>query len=117
MEKPRSLGTKILFAMVILVIVMLLAAAGIFALTVRNASETLSSSNENLSDTIGRASSDYMSEQSQNRLLELAAEKAEIADGIFSDYRRGVVTVASVAESIYADPDAYSARPVPLPDP
>ncbi len=117
MEKPRSLGTKILFAMVILVVVMLMAAAGIFALTVKNASDTLSASNENLSDTIGKASSDYMTEQSLNRLNELAVEKAQIADGLFSDFMRGVNTVAAVAESIYADPDAYSARPAPLPDP
>ena len=117
MKKNRSLSAKIMGAMIVLVIVMLLAAGTIFALTFKNASDTLASSNERLSDTIGAESSAYLSEQSQNRLLELAAEKAEIADGIFADFERGVAIIASVAETIYSDPAAYSARPMPLPDP
>jgi sigma-B regulation protein RsbU (phosphoserine phosphatase) len=117
MKKQGSLGSKILAAMVILVIVMLLAAGTIFALTIKNASDTISSSNEHLSETIGGESSAYMTEQSQNRLLELAQEKAEIADELFGDFKRGVEVVASVAESIYNNPSAYSDRPAPLPDP
>ena len=103
--------------MVILVIVMLLAAGTIFALTFKNASDTLASSNEKLSETIGGESSAYMAEQSQNRLLELAAEKAEIAYELFGKFKQGVSVVASVADSIYNDPEAYSYRPAPLPDP
>ena len=77
MNGNKSLGKKILRAMIILVIVMLLAAGTIFALSVRNASETLSSSNKSLSETIGSQSSSYISEQSQKRLRELAAEGKE----------------------------------------
>ena len=117
MEKHKSLGRKILRAMIILVIVMLLAAVTIFGLAIKNASDALASSNKSLSSTIGDASSAYLSEQSQNTLLELAAEKAEIADELFGDFARGVYVVASVAESIYNDPAAYSYRPAPLPDP
>ena len=117
MNSNKSLGRKILRAMIILVIVMLLAAGTIFALSIRNASETLSSSNRSLSATIGSQSSSYMSEQSQKRLRELAVEKAEIAEDLFTEFKRGVSIVATVAEGIYSDPSSYSDRPVPLPDP
>ena len=115
--KNRSLRRKILFAMIALVIVMLLAAGTIFSLTMKNVSETLEASNRSLSETIGEKSSAYMTEQSQNRLLELAGEKAEIAEEIFSDFERGVYIVASLAEQIYREPGHYSARTVALPDP
>ena len=116
MIRNRSLGRKILRAMIALVIGMLLAAGAIFVLTMNNVSGTLVSANQSLSETIGEKSSAYMTEQSQGRMLELAGEKAEIADKIFSDFERGVCIVASVAEQIYGNPELYSARPVPLPD-
>ena len=113
----RSLGGKIRRAMIALVIGMLLVACGIFVLTMRKATDTLSASNRDLSETIGTSSSAYMTEQSQNRMLELAGEKATIADEVFFAFERGVSIVASVAEQIYDDPSRFSARPVPLPDP
>ena len=116
MSMNRSLGKRILRAMTALVIGMLLAGSAIFALTMKSMSDTLVSSNRNLSATIGEKSSAYMTEQSQNRILELAGEKAEIADEIFADFERSVCIVASVAEDIYSHPDLYSARTVPLPD-
>ncbi|MBO4848149.1 MAG: SpoIIE family protein phosphatase [Clostridia bacterium] len=103
--------------MMILVIVMFLAAGTIFAFTVKNASDTLTSSNASLSSTIGDQSSAYMADQSQTHLLELAGEKAAIAEDLFTEFESGVAIAASVAEDIYSDPSAYSARPVPLPDP
>ena len=116
MVKKGSLRWKILWAMIILVIGMLVAAGVIFYLTMKNVSGTLAASNQNLSDTIGEKSSAYLTEQSQNRMLELAREKAEIADELFSDFERGVLVVASVAGQIYDNPDLYSSRYVPLPD-
>ena len=115
--KNKSLGIKILRAMVILVIGMLLAYGIIFTLTMKNISETLSGSNKKLTGTIGDKSSAYMSEQSMNRMKELAGEKADIADDIFTNFQRGVSIVASVAKEIYNHPDEYKARPTDLPDP
>ncbi len=117
MGKNRSLGRKILYSMIILVIGMLLAYGIIFTLTMKNISDTLSGSNRKLTGTIGDKSSTYMSEQSMYRMKELAGEKADIADDIFTNFRRGVSIVASVAEEIYAHPDKFKARPAALPDP
>ena len=90
MNKNRSLGRKILLAMTVLVIGMLLIGSTIFALTMKSISNSLVSSNQSLSATIRENSTAYMSEQSQNRILELAREKAEIADEIFSDFKQDV---------------------------
>ena len=117
MLNNMSLGRKILYAMILLVIGMLLAVGMIFAFSMNNISETLVASNQNLSETIGEQSSAYMAEQSQIRLRELAGEKADVADGIFADFERAVRVVASVSEQIYNEPQNYTARPVPLPDP
>ena len=116
MNKSKSLGRRILRAMTALVIGMLLVAAAIFAFTMKKTSDTLAVSNQNLSETIGDSSSTYMTEQSQNRMLELAEEKAQIADEIFLEFERGVRIAASAAEQIYSKPALYAPRTVPLPD-
>ena len=117
MKKNRSLGRKIQLAMIMLVIGMLLVASTIFGVTMRKAANTLTASNEALTETIGQSSSAYMTEQSQARMLELAAEKAKIADEIFFEFERGVRIVADDAARIYNNPSLYAPRPVPLPDP
>ena len=117
MKKNRSLGRKIQRAMIVLVIGMLLVAGTIFGVTMRKAVNTLAASNETLTETIRQSSSAYMTEQSQARMLELAAEKAKIADEIFFEFERGVQIVADDAARIYNDPSHYVPRPVPLPDP
>ncbi len=117
MKKNKSLGWKIQRAMIALVIGMLLVAGTIFGVTMRKAADTLSASNEALRETIGQSSSAYMTEQSQARMLELAAEKAKIADEIFFEFERGVRIVADDAAQIYNHPSLYAPRPVPLPDP
>ena len=112
----KSLGRKIMYAMTALVIGLLVLAGTIFLFTAKKASATLASSNRSLSETIGDKSTAYMTEQSQIRMLELAEEKAEIADDFFLEFEHGVSTAASVAEQIYEHPDLYSPRSVPLPD-
>ena len=66
MISNNTLGRKILQAMVALVIGMLLVACIIFGFTMKKTSETLSSSNQSLTETIGEKSSAYMTERSQN---------------------------------------------------
>ncbi|MBR2743558.1 MAG: SpoIIE family protein phosphatase [Clostridia bacterium] len=117
MKKNKSLGRKIQNAMIWLVIALLLAGGVIFAFTMVNVSDTLVSSNRSLSATIEENSSAIMAEQSQQRILELAGEKAKIADELFSEFRRDVCITAAVAEHIYNNPGLYSARSAPLPDP
>ena len=116
MTKHKSLGRRILLAMTALVIGVLIVAGGIFALTMKKASNTLAEANRDLSETIGEKSLAYMTDESQSRMLELAKEKAKIADQLFLEFERGVSVAASTAEQIYSAPELYAARNVPLPD-
>ncbi len=116
MIKNKPLGKKVQLSMLALVLGLLLVATSIFGFMMVKVLHTLASSNKDLNDTIGEKSSAYMTEASQNRMLELAGEKAEIADEIFLEFKRGVLTAASVAEHIYNNPGLYPSRSVPLPD-
>ena len=115
MVQKKSLGKKILFSMIAVVLGMLLIFGSIFAMTMNNISRTLIESNQELSDMTGQMSSSSMAELTQKRLLELATEKANIADGKFSDFKRAVSVVATVVEQLYDDPDDYIAKSVALP--
>ncbi|MBQ9911554.1 MAG: hypothetical protein IJM49_00830, partial [Firmicutes bacterium] len=116
MIKSKSLGKKIQMAMLILVVGLLFTATAIFGFGMIGVSRTMSASNRNLNDTIGEKSSDYMTEASKQRMLELSGEKAAVADEVFQEFEKDVLTVASVAEHIYNNPGLYSSRSVPLPD-
>ena len=71
MMKTKSLGRRILRAMVALVICLLLAAAAISAFAMKKTSSALASSNQNLIQTIEGKSNDTLTKQSQLRMLEL----------------------------------------------
>lgn len=116
MFKERSLGKKILYAMLAVVIVMLLLAVLIFGFTMKGIASQQEESSREMNRTIGQISSQYMSEQAEALLQDMAEEKAAIADGIFSEFERSVCEVAYVAEEIYNNPQQYSHRFVPLPD-
>lgn len=102
-------------AMILLAAGMLLAAGIIFALAMKNMSDTIAGSGRILNETIAEESSANMAEQSQKRLKDLAAEKAGIADEIFSDFEQRVGIVASMAGQIYEHPEQYSERAAALP--
>ena len=116
MLTKRSLGRKILYAMMALVIGLLLLAGTILAVTMGKAAAVVETSGRSLTETIGKQSSEYMTGMSQDRMLELAGQKAEIADEFFLEFEHGVRAVATVAEHIYDHPELYSPRSVPLPD-
>ncbi len=116
MIKNKSLGKKIQMAMLVLVVALLFTATAIFGFGMLGVSRTMSASNRNLNDTIGEKSSDYMTEASKQRMLELSGEKAAVADEVFQEFEKDVLTVASVAEHIYNNPGLYGSRSVPLPE-
>ncbi|MBP5225145.1 MAG: HAMP domain-containing protein, partial [Lachnospiraceae bacterium] len=116
MLKDRSLGKKILNAMLAIVIVMLLLAVLFFMFTMNNLSKLQAETNEELSEMTGQMSSEYMSREASRLLQDMAVEKARIADEVFSEFENAVCEVAYVAEQIYNNPQDYGPRFVPLPD-
>ena len=71
MAQKKSLGRKILIAMIAVVLGMLLIFGSIFALTMNNISSTLIKSNQELSEMTGQMSSSSMAELTEKRLLEI----------------------------------------------
>ena len=116
MLKNRSLGKKILNAMLAIVIVMLLLSVLFFIFTMNNLSKLQAETNEELSEMAGQMSSEYMSREASRLLQDMAVEKARIADEVFSEFESAVCEVAYVAEQIYNNPQDYGPRSVPLPD-
>ena len=100
MVKTHTLGRKILLSMVAIVLGMLIIAGLLFYFAAENLTEILTGSNIEISRTAGDMSYSSMSELTKQRMQELAAGKADLADGIFSDFKRSVQLVASVAENI-----------------
>ena len=110
MRKNLSLGKKILNAMLAIVIVMLLLAVLFFIFTMNNLSKLQAETNEELSETTGQMSSEYMSQEASRLLQDMAVEKAMIADEVFSEFENAVCEVAYVAEQIYNNPQDYGPR-------
>ncbi len=116
MTKNKPLGKKILYAMLAVVSIMLLLAVLIFTLTMKGLWDIQTESNRELNQTTGQLSSNYLTEETIRLLQDMAVEKATIADEVFSEFEQAVCEVAYVAEQIYANPQNYAPRSVPLPD-
>ena len=117
MRGKRTLGRKILLSMLVVVLGVLIAAAVVFGLTIRNISRTQVQNARELNSVTGIKSSSSISDITKKRLLELAIEKADNADGRFSEFEHAVRIVADNAAQIYSEPEAYLPRTVELPDP
>jgi len=113
--KKRSLGTKITLTMMSVLAMMVLFMSGVLFMSMADISTTLSSANKEMGETSGEASLSSMTALMQERLLELAGDKADLADAMFRDFEQSVCVAAAAAEQIYADPEAYSERAVPVP--
>ena len=115
-SKNRSLRTKMFIAIISVVVVMLICISAMFFFNMGRIADMLLDSNQEMSETSINMSSESIDDFSRIRLQELADDKAEIADNMFAVYEQAVCILASTAERLYADPDQYSAREVPLPE-
>lgn len=113
--KNRSLRSKMFTAIISVVVVMLICISAMFFFNMGKIANMLHDSNKEMSKTSIEMSSSSMDELSQVRLQELADNKADIANNVFSGYEQAVRILASSAERLYADPDQYPARETPLP--
>ena len=116
MFKTRSLGLKIALTIIAIVIGMLLIVGVILGVSMNNVSRSLIDSNEAIGKTSRTESLFSITEQTQTRLMELAEGKADMADVQFMELKKAVENAAALAEQLYAHPEAYSARDIPLPD-
>ena len=115
MFKKQPLGRKIMLAMVTTVMIMGLISGLIYYFSLKNISETINETNQNMGDTTINVSSQYMSETIQKKMLEMATDKANLADDIFNDFKKMISIVAENATAIYSNPSDYKARQIDNP--
>ena len=114
--KNRSLRYKMFMAIISVVVIMLICISAMFFYNMDKIAKMLLASNTEMSRTSNEMSSSSMDELSQVRLQELADNKADIANNVFTEYEHAVRVLASSAERLYSDPEQYSPRELPLPD-
>ena len=114
--KNRSLRYKMFIAIISVVVIMLICISAMFFYNMDKIAKMLLASNREMSQTSNEMSSSSMDELSQVRLQELADNKADIANNVFSEYEQAVRVLASSAERLYSDPEQYSPRELPLPE-
>ena len=116
MFKIKSLGRKIALVMISILVVTLLIVGVIFMLTMKNISDVMINTNRDMGNSVTEMTSSSMSDLSQKRLLDMARDKASIADNIFYDFERAVRIIAADATRIYNNPDQYIRKKVRPPD-
>lgn len=73
-------------------------------------------SNSAFTEVAGGISADSMTGQMRKRMTELTGSNAELANAKFEELENQVILLANLAQTIYENPDRYSAREVALPD-
>ena len=116
MKRRSSLKHKILLSMIAIALTLLLSAGIIQAVSLKNMTRTVIGSNQDMAKISREQSSATLSEAIRNGLLDIAKDKADLSDRIFSDFEQAVRTAAAAASRIYADQESFLPREVPLPD-
>lgn len=112
MFKGKSLGTKISMVMISVIIVSLLIVGFIFMASMKDVSDVVISTNREVGESVNEISSSSMSELSKEHLLEIARDKASLANSFFIDFERAVRIVAENTRRIYSNPGAYMRKRV-----
>ncbi len=72
--------------------------------------------NNEFANIAGDMSASSMTEQLRERMLDVTDCNARLANTRFEDLETQVSMLANVTEKIFSDPEAYTAREIPLPD-
>ncbi len=115
MLKRRSLNIKILIAMIAVVVFMLIAVGIVFAVSMKRVTDTLTDSNEVMTATSAKKSSESMNQIIRDGLLGRVIDKAEIADRILFEFEQAVQNAATAAERIYQEKESMPAMAAPEP--
>ena len=115
MARKRTLQMRISTTMILVLVATMICVGAVFLIAIQGISLTTKQFSERITKTSTDKSAYSMDELTQTRLRELAANKADLADNGFAEFKKDVETAAWEAEKIYENPDAYPRRSVPLP--
>ena len=115
-KKFVSLRKKVFLTLIVVAVVSLGLVSGLIFYRLSNVKSTLESSHEQVrQETVG-TSSETTKRQSLKQLTASTKASAELADDVFSDFKRSVEIIAADATRIYENQDRYSSVEVKRPD-
>lgn len=114
--KKHSLNMKIVLAMISVVLVTAVSVIVIFGVSMVNLLNTMMDASVQIGKKAEERSADFLTERMEERLDELATDKAELANQMFAEFEDAVRIAADAAQNVYANADSYSLKEVPLPD-
>ena len=115
-SNKRSMLKKISRAMIMVALCTLLIVSITYSFVLFMIRKNIITTNGQMGDTIESMSSVSLKDQITEHLLNMAENKADLADNIFLDFEKNVQLLADTAQKVYDDPDNYPERDIPLPD-
>lgn len=114
--KKRPLKKKILMTIIILVLATLFVMSLVFGIMIFNLVRTTRDASEQMGNKAEEQSAVVMVTRTQERLSELAVDKANLADEMFVEFENAVVAAADAAGRVYDNADNLPLRAIPRPD-
>ncbi len=115
-KKFVSLRKKVFLTLVSVAGLSLLLVSGLIFYRLSNVKDTLETSHEQVRQQTVGTSSETTKRQSLKQLTASTKAGAELADDVFSDFKRSVEIIAADATRLYDNPGAYSSIEVARPD-
>ena len=114
-SKYKTLGTKIILAMMALVLMTILVVSVIIVLRMNSVQDVIVNYNGKLGDEAGEISSSSMEEEVTEHLLQIAMSQADIVDSNFGHFKSSVELLASDATYLYEHASEFGRVDVPEP--
>ena len=114
--KKKSMLAKISRAMILVALITLIIVSIVFGGLIYTMRNDMIESNGQMGTMTESLSSESMTAQITEHILDMAENKADLADSTFSEFREDVEVLATAAQMVYENAGEYHGRYIPLPD-
>ncbi len=114
--KKKSMLAKISRAMILVALITLIIVSIVFGGLIYTMRNDMIESNGQMGTMTESLSSESMTAQITEHILDVAENKADLADSTFSEFREDVEVLAAAAQMVYENAGEYHGRYIPLPD-
>lgn len=114
--KKKSMLAKISRAMILVALITLIIVSIVFGGLIYTMRNDMIESNGQMGTMTEGLSSESMTAQITEHILDVAENKADLADSTFSEFREDVEVLATAAQMVYENAGEYHGRYIPLPD-
>ena len=112
--KKKSMLAKISRAMILVALITLIIVSIVFGGLIYNMRNDMIESKGQMGTITESLSSESMTAQITEHILDVAENKADLADSTFSEFREDVEVLAVAAQMVYENAGEYHGRYIPL---